>query len=94
MKPISEQPPAQELSAGDLMIDAIATAVASKIERMAGMRQRLLDIHSAAEYLGMTEPALRQKAGVDIPCVRIDGKLRFDRRDLDRLIDRAPRQGV
>jgi hypothetical protein len=38
----------------------------------------------------MTEDALRHKAGVDVPCVRIDGKLRFDRREVDRYIDRAP----
>ena len=73
---------------------AIANAVALRLERMAGMRQRLLDIHQAAEYLGMSEHALRHKAGVDVPCTRIDGKLRFDRRDLDRYIDRAPREGV
>ena len=82
------------LSAGDAMIEAIADAVALRLERMAGMRQRLLDIHQAAEYLGMSEHALRHKAGVDLPCTRIDGKLRFDRRDLDRYIDRAPREGV
>ena len=82
------------LSPGDAMIAAIADAVALRLERMAGMRQRLLDIHQAAEYLGMSEHALRHKAGVDVPCTRIDGKLRFDRRDLDRYIDRAPRQGV
>ena len=82
------------LSAGDAMIEAIADAVALRLERMAGMRQRLLDIHQAAEYLGMSEHALRHKASVDVPCTRIDGKLRFDRRDLDRYIDRAPREGV
>jgi hypothetical protein len=76
------------------LIEAIAEAVARKLERIAGMEQRLMDIHGAARYLGMTENALRQKAGVDIPCVRIDGKLRFDRRELDRYIDRAPREGI
>jgi Helix-turn-helix domain len=81
-------------SPGDMMIQAIAEAVALKLERMAGMQQRLLDVKAAAQYLGMTEDALRHKAGVEIPCVRIDGKLRFDRRDLDRYIDKAPRQGV
>lgn len=81
-------------SAGDAMIEAIADAVALRLERMAGMRQRLLDIHQAAEYLGMSEHALRHKAGVDVPCTRLDGKLRFDRRDLDCYIDRAPREGV
>jgi hypothetical protein len=84
----------RQSSAGDLLIEAIADAVALKIERMAGLQQRLMDLHDAAKYLGMTEDALRHKAGVDIPCVRIDGKLRFDRRDLDRYIDRAPRQGI
>lgn len=81
-------------SAGDFLIEAIANAVALKLERMAGMHQRLMDVKDAARYLGMTEDALRHKSGVDIPCVRMDGKLRFDRRDLDRVIDRAPRNGV
>jgi hypothetical protein len=79
---------------GDTLIEAIADAVARKLERMAGMQQRLMDVKDAAKYLGMTEDALRHKAGVDIPCVRIDGRLRFDRRELDRWIDRAPREGV
>jgi hypothetical protein len=81
-------------SAGDCLIEAIANAVALKLERMAGMQQRLMEVKDASRYLGMTEDALRHKAGVDIPCVRIDGKLRFDRRELDRYIDRAPRQGL
>ena len=56
---------------------------------MAGLQQRLMEVKDAARYLGMTEDALRHKAGVDIPSVRIDGKLRFDRRELDRYIDRT-----
>lgn len=79
---------------GDSLIEAIADAVARKLERMTGMRQRLMDIKDTAKYLGMTDDALRHKAGVDIPCVRIGGKLRFDRRELDRFIDGAPKQGV
>ncbi len=82
------------MSAGDFLVEAIAEAVARKLERMAGMQQRLMDVHDAATYLGLSEPALRQKAGVDVPCVRLDGRLRFDRRELDRYIDRAPREGV
>jgi hypothetical protein len=82
------------MTAGDGLIDAIAEAVALKLERMAGCSRRLLDIDQAAEYLGMSPVALRHKAGVDIPVVKIDVKLRFDRRDLDRYIDRAPREGV
>ncbi len=38
--------------------------------------------------------ALQHKAAVDMPCVRIDTKLRFDRRDIDRYIDRAKREGI
>jgi hypothetical protein len=81
-------------SAGDAMIEAIAEAVAIKLERMAVTSQRLMDVEEAAKYLGMTPHALRHKAAVDIPCVRIDTKLRFDRRDLDRYIDRAKREGI
>ena len=82
------------LSPGDAMIEAIAEAVATKLSRMANMAQRLMDVEEAAKYLGMTSHALRHKATVDIPCVRIDSKLRFDRRDLDRYIDRAKREGL
>jgi hypothetical protein len=81
-------------SAGDFLIEAIADAVFRKLENSTSMQQRLMDVKDTAKYLGMTEDALRHKAGVDIPCVRIDGKLRFDRRELDRYIDRAPRQGA
>ena len=81
-------------SAGDAMIEAIAEAVALKLERMGGTPQRLLGVEEAAKYLGMTPHALRHKAAIDIPCVRIDAKLRFDRRDLDKYIDRAKREGV
>lgn len=83
-----------EKTAGDALIDAIAEAVALRLEKMASAKQRLLDIDQAAEYLGMTAIALRHKAGVDVPVVKIDAKLRFDRRDLDRYIDHAPREGV
>jgi hypothetical protein len=76
------------------MIEAIAEAVAIKLERIAGTSQRLMDVDEAAKYLGMTPHSLRHKAAVDIPCVRIDTKLRFDRRDLDRYIDGAKREGI
>lgn len=82
------------MDAGQVLIDAIADAVATRLERMAGCSRRLLDVDQAAQYLGLSAVALRHKAGVDIPVVKIDAKLRFDRRDLDKYIDRAPRQGV
>jgi hypothetical protein len=84
----------QRVSPGDVMIEAIAEAVAVKLSRMATTSQRLMDGEEAAKYLGMAPHALRHKAGVDIPCVRIDTKLRFDRRDLDRYLDRSKREGL
>jgi len=83
-----------QLSPGDAMIEAIAEAVAVKLSRISSISQRLMDVEEAAKYLGMTPHALRHKAAIDIPCVRIDTKLRFDRRDLDRYIDRAKREGL
>ncbi|MGA2714422.1 MAG: helix-turn-helix domain-containing protein, partial [Bryobacteraceae bacterium] len=71
-----------------------ADAVAVRVERMVGCNQRLLSVEEAATYLGMTAVALRHKAGIEVPVVKIDAKLRFDRRDLDRYIDQAPRDGV
>jgi hypothetical protein len=82
------------MTAGDQFFQALADAVALRLERIVGCSQRLLDVDRAAEYLGMTAAALRHKAGVEIPVVKIDSKLRFDRRDLDRYIDQAPRDGV
>jgi hypothetical protein len=86
--------PSTRARAGEAMIEAIAEAVASKIERIMNTAQRLMGIEEAAHYLGMTVHALRHRAGIEIPCVRIDSKLRFDRRDLDRWIDRAKREGL
>jgi Helix-turn-helix domain len=87
-------PTSATVGAGDLLIEALAEAVARKLERMVASQQRLLDVEDAAKYLGMTAHALRHKAGNEVPVVKIDNKLRFDRRDLDRYIDRAQREGV
>ena len=80
--------------AGEGLISAIAAAVAAQMEKLAFMRTRLLSLEEAAIYLGMSPGSLRERAGVDVIIVRIDKRLRFDRRDLDRFVDRAPRQGV
>ena len=83
------------MTPGDTLITAIADAVAARLERMAGCSQRLLDVDQASLYLGMTPGALRHKTACgEIPVVKIDAKLRFDRRDLDRYIDGARREGV
>src|SRR4051812_40274825 len=82
-------------TAGELFFEAFAEVIVRRLEPLVGMRQRLMDVHDAAQYLGMTENAIREKASAgDLPYIRIDGRLRFDRREIDRWIDRAPRQGV
>jgi len=76
------------------LLDGVADAIAVRVDRAKESEQRLMDIGDAAKYLGMSTHALRHKAGAGIPCVLIDGKLRFDKRDLDNCVDRAKRRGV
>ena len=67
-------------------IDYLAEAVAAKVRTIHS--KRLMDLKEAAEYLGMTTDALRHKAhNRKIKTVRIDNKMRFDRVDLDQLIE-------
>jgi excisionase family DNA binding protein len=78
------------MSAGDAMIDAIADAVAQRLEKIGGTRQRLLTSDAAVAYLGISEDTLqRLVADKRLTPVRVDRRLRFDIRDLDRLIDDA-----
>lgn len=79
--------------AGTSLINAIAEAVALKVQRME-RGPRMLNVDQAAEYLGMTVEGLRKRAGRDIPTVDTDRRLRFDKRELDHWIDQAPRKGL
>lgn len=74
------------------LVEAIAEAVMAKMEKFAGMKRRLLDIEEAADYLGMSTVALRHECacGGELHIVRIDSAPRFDRRELDRYLDRHP----
>lgn len=83
------------MGVGDAFLEEIAISVAKKLEERSTCSQRLMELEAAAAYMGMTTIALSQKSrDGEIPTVRIDKRLRFDRRDLDRFIDRAPRVGV
>lgn len=87
----------REVSAGDALVAAIADAVLDRLEKRIGERQRVFSLEEAAEYLGMTPDALQHRAGIDIPCLageRARRRLRFDKRDLDRWIDRQGREGL
>jgi excisionase family DNA binding protein len=84
---------AQAIRAVD--VEAFASVLVQRIQGFLLLDCRLLDADGAARYLGMTTSALRHKIerGL-IPTVRMDGKLRFDRLELDRWIDTAKREGV
>lgn len=85
------------MSAGDQLISSLADALMDRMEKRSTERQRVFSLEDAAVYLGMTPDALKARAGIDIPCLageRAKRRLRFDRRDLDRWIDRQPREGM
>jgi excisionase family DNA binding protein len=73
--------------AGDLLIDSIADAVAERLARMTLCRKRLLSLEEAAEYLGMSEDAVRDLVSQSkLKPVRPTRKVQFDIRDLDVFI--------
>ncbi|MBV8553370.1 MAG: helix-turn-helix domain-containing protein [Acidobacteriaceae bacterium] len=74
--------------AGDILFDGIADAVAERLLKMQFRPNRLLTAEEAAQYLGLSEDAIRDlvNQGRLIP-VRPTRKLQFDIRDLDAFID-------
>lgn len=75
------------MRSGADFLDQLADALADRLRDRAP-EQRLFNLEAAAAYLGMTSEALRAKvAEGKVKAVRIDRVLRFDRHDLDRLID-------
>ena len=74
----------------DSLIDLLADRLAERLTESQASTRRLVDVRGAAEYLGCSPAAIRQKvARGELPTVRIDGKNRFDLRDLDALIEKA-----
>ena len=74
------------------LVEAIASAVLSKLkpalEQAQGLRPRLLTVEQAAQYLGRTAYSIRHLAAQGaFPCVRADGRVMFDVKDLDSWID-------
>jgi len=69
-------------------LEELSGLIVDKLQKRIEMEQRLLEIHTAAKYLGMPEAALCQKVYLGlVPHVKIDGRLRFDRVEVDRWID-------
>jgi Helix-turn-helix domain len=72
----------------EINTDTIAEAVVSRLRNSAVLIPRLLTLNQAATYLGLTPDALKAKVHMGrIPTVDLDKKLRFDKIDLDRLIE-------
>jgi excisionase family DNA binding protein len=81
---------------GDTLIEAIADAVAHRLERLQTTRKRLLTLEHAAEYLGMSDDTVERlvASGRLVPVRGLDRRIRFDIRDLDRLIEESKRAKV
>ena len=76
----------------EINTETIAEAVVSRLRNSVVLTPRLLTLRQAATYLGLTTDALKAKVHMGrIPTVHLDKKLRFDRLDLDRLIDETKR---
>lgn len=72
----------------DINTDTIADAVVTRLRSSVVLVPRLLTLNQAATYLGLTPDALKAKVHLGrIPTVDIDSKIRFDRLDLDRVIE-------
>ena len=74
----------------EINTDTIAEAVVNRLRNSVVLTPRLLTLSQAAVYLGLTTDALKAKVHMGrIPTVDLDKKLRFDRFDLDRIIDQS-----
>jgi hypothetical protein len=72
----------------------IAEAVAAKL-RTEKPAKRVLSLDEAAEYVGLTPTALRHKSQLgEVPTVRFDRVIRFDRVLLDEWIDAHRRDAL
>jgi excisionase family DNA binding protein len=76
----------------EINTDTIAEAVVTRLTDHGVLVPRLLTIDQAATYLGLTKDALKAKVHMGrVPTVDLDKKLRFDRHDLDRIIEASKR---
>ena len=76
----------------EINTETIADAVAARLQSHGILVPRLLTLDQAATYLGLTKEALKAKVHLGrIPTVDLDKKLRFDRLDLDRIIEQSKR---
>jgi len=80
-------------STGNQGLDAFADAIAERVFRRLSAalernKSRLLDVPAAAKYIGRSPSAVRHLiAKGTIPCVRRDGRVQLDRKDLDNWLE-------
>jgi hypothetical protein len=74
-------------------LDILADRIAAKLRDLP--TKRILNLRDAALYLGVTEDALRHKVyNGKISTVDFDNRIRFDRHDLDRMIEASKNKGT
>lgn len=72
----------------DSNLDALAELLADKIlERKTPQQTKWMTAEETAEYLGLSTKGIYNRASANkIPFHRIDGRMRFDRDELDRWV--------
>jgi excisionase family DNA binding protein len=76
----------------EINTDTIAEAVVTRLLDCGILIPRLLTLDQAATYLGLTKDAVKAKVHLGrVPTVELDKKLRFDRHDLDKMIENSKR---
>ncbi len=78
----------------DPLIQAIVDGVVARLKAQPDrITPRVLNLEQCATYLGRTPAAIRQLV-IDgkIPVLKIDKRVQFDVRDLDRVIDQLERK--
>jgi excisionase family DNA binding protein len=76
----------------EINTDTIAEAIVTRLVDCGILVPRLLTLDQAATYLGLTKNALKAKVHLGrVPTVELDKKLRFDRHDLDKMIEKRKR---
>ena len=90
MRPAELPNPKDSRDAVENLLEAIADAIADRLEHRQDARRRLLDVEHAGEYLGMSEAAIYHLVSDGkLNPVRFDRRVRFDIRELDKLIEEA-----
>jgi excisionase family DNA binding protein len=77
----------------ELLLSAIADAIADRLDQRQDTRRRLLKMEQACAYLDASEDTLqRLVAAKKLTPVRVDRHVRFDIRELDALVEEAKKQ--